>query len=212
MLAAIEQHDMMPGEVTPTGAHLAVQSGVRTRVDSMALEVNQERPVDKDLFVKISAGLAALCQEHFGPLHVELNLFEIKLLIPMNTEVDVERAMLTIQNGNEASLTKEFGMPLKSRRWETIFESGSQRLQVSLSPVAFETVHVHHHNSPLAATPSQVRRAKRLTAAAQRIPQYAPYAVFLEVTLSEREPAFLPRRRCLVCCSPKQKLQKGISS
>jgi hypothetical protein len=41
----------------------------------------------------------------------------------------------------------------------------------------------------LGATPSQARRAKRLTAGAERVQAYAPYAVFLELNLIEKEPA-----------------------
>lgn len=190
MLDAIEKHNMMPGEVTPTGANLTMpERGIRARLDSSALEVAQELPVEEAFVATLCVDLAALAQEKFGPLHIEANVFEMKLLEPMKTDDEAELAMLKFDRPEEAGAAKAFDMPLKSRRLDRLFESGSNRLEVSLAPVAFETVRLNRHNPPLNATSTQIERAKRLTAAADRVPQYAPYAIFLELTLTENEPA-----------------------
>jgi hypothetical protein len=190
MIAAIDAYDVMPGEIKPTGANLTVpEKGITVAVDSVRLEVNHETPIDADHFLGITTGLAQLAQTHFGPIRVETNLFEIRMLVPMNTESAAESAMLTLRTDDGTSLGKDLDMTLKSRQWNTAFESGSQRLQVAVHPVAFEAVRIHRYNPVLGATPSQVRRAKRLTAGAERVPTYAPYAVFLDITLIEKDPA-----------------------
>ena len=190
MLAAVEKHNMMPGEVTPTGANLTMpERGIRARLDTTALEVLQELPVEEDFLISLCADLAALAQEKFGPLRIEATVFEVKLLEPMRTEDEAELAMLTLGTSEDSNLSKAFDMPLKSRRLDRLFESGSNRLEVTVAPVAFETVRLNRHNPPINASSSQIERARRLTAAADRVPQYAPYAVFLELTLTETEPA-----------------------
>lgn len=191
MLAAIETYDLMPGEVTPTRANLTMpEKGIRAGVDSTHIEVYHETPIDTELFLKLSAGVAELAQKHFGPLKIETNLFAIQLLVPMSSETAAERATLALGSSpDEPALAKNLDMTLKTRQWHTDFESGSQRLRVTVRPVAFEAIRIHRYNPVLGATPSEARRAKRLTAGAERVQAYAPYAVFLELSLIEREPA-----------------------
>lgn len=191
MIAAVETYDLMPGDATPAGGNLTLpEKGIRAAVDSVHLEVNHETPIDTETFLKISVGLANLAQKHFGPFKIETNLFEIRMLVPMSTAAAAEEAMLTLGSfPDEPALAKKLDMTLKTRQWHTIFESGSQRLRIAVHPIAFEAVRIHRYNPVLGATPSQARRAKRLTAGAERIPAYAPYAVFLDVNLTEKEPA-----------------------
>jgi hypothetical protein len=191
MIAAVETYDLMPGDAKPAGANLNLpEKGIRAEVDSVHLEVNHETPIDTETFLKISVGLANLSQKHFGPFKIETNLFEIRMLVPMSTAAAAEEAMLTLGSfPDEPALAKKLDMTLKTRQWHTIFESGSQRLRIAVHPIAFEAVRIHRYNPVLEATPSQARRAKRLSAGAERIPAYAPYAVFLDVNLTEKEPA-----------------------
>ena len=101
-------------------------------------------------------------------------------------------------------------MVSQSRRLETIFGSGSQRLQIVVGPVAFETVRMHRHHPTLGATRSQARRAERLTSAADRMPSYAPYAVFLEVLLSEQEPPLSNEEKLFRLMSQKAEIAKKV--
>ena len=189
MLAAIDAFGVMPGEIKPTGAQLMLpEQGIRANVDAMGLEVTQEMPVSEEIFLEICIGLSAIAQKQFGPLRLDLNFFEFKLLVPMTTEDETERTMLKLRGDDYEALARDFDMVPRSRRLQTNFASGSQRLQVVVEPVAFETVRVHRHHPTIGATRSQVLRAERLSAAADRMPSYAPYAVFLEVLLSEYEP------------------------
>lgn len=189
MLAAVDAHDVLPGEIKPTGAQLTLpEKGIRATIDTAMLEVTQEMPIEEQSFFDLCVGLGSLAQKHFGPLRLERNLFELKLLVPMSTDTQAEQAMLKLRGDECESLSKKFDMVPQSRRLDTTFKSGSQRLTVTVYPIAFEAVRVHRHNPTIAATVSQSRRARRLTASADRMPSYAPYAVFLEVTLVEQEP------------------------
>jgi len=213
MIAAIDAYDVMPGEIKPTGANLAVpEKGIRAGVDSNHLEVNQESPIDAEHFLKVSAGLAELAQKHFGPIRVETSLFQGKMLVPINTEAAAEAAMLTAKGAGGISFGKDLDMTLRSHHWNTTFESGSQRLQIALYPVAFETVRIQRYNPVLGATPSQVQRAKRLTAGAERVPKYAPYAILLEVTMIERDPALSTEAKLFSVFMQKAEIaQKAIT-
>ena len=57
-----------------------------------------------------------------------------------------------------------------------------------MSPITFEKVNTNRFNPVLSATPSQIKRAQRISVQAERVPKFDPYALFLEVTVSEMEP------------------------
>jgi len=189
MLAAEDEFEFMPNELKATGAQLAIpERGIRASVDAFALELVQETPVEEDFFASLSAGVASLVQEHFSPV-VETRMFEVKFCLPMSTEADAENAMLRFRNeAPSKKLEDEFDMPLLTRKIEFSFESGSQRLNLLIQPIAFEAIRQNRHNPVLQATDSQATRAERLTAQTNRMPQFAPYAVFLEMALTEEKP------------------------
>jgi hypothetical protein len=211
MLAAIETYDLMPGDIKPTGANLTMpEKGIRAGVDSTHIEVYHETPIDAEFFLRLSTGLAELALQNFGPLKIETNLFAIQMLVPMSSEAATERAMLALGSfPDEPNLAKNLDMTLKTRQWHTDFESGSQRLRVSVRPVAFEAIRIHRYNPVLGATPSQTRRAKRLTAGAERVQSYAPYAVFLELSLTEKEPALSTEEKLFTMLMQKAEIAKA---
>jgi hypothetical protein len=190
MSDAIEEFDLMPGEVLPTGAQLVLpEEGLQSQVNPNFLEVIQEAPSTPDMFLKISLGLASLSAEHFGSPRLDSNCFEIKMQVPMASEEAAGTAMLKMRGDSLAEVSKALDMSSESRRIDHTFASGSQRLRLVINPVAYETIRVHRHNPVLMATASQKKRAQRLTKAADRSPQYPPYAIFLELALIEYEPA-----------------------
>ena len=80
---------------------------------------------------------------------------------------------------------------------------------MTVRPVAFEAIRINRYNPVLGATPSQARRAKRLTAGAERVQAYAPYAVFLELNLIEREPALSSEGKLFNMMMQKADIVKG---
>lgn len=189
MLAAIDKFDLMPGEIVPTGGQFSMpEKGLRGSVNTTTLEVIQEMPVDQKFFRDISSGIACLAQEHVGPLHLEVSSFEMKFMAPMQTEEAANKAILQWRNQDFAGMSKVLEMVPETTRLDATFNSGSQRLRLVVNAVAFEAIRIHRHNPTIMATKSQVRRAGRLTAGAERMPDYPPYAIFLEVTLSESTP------------------------
>lgn len=189
VLAAVDKFELLPAETKPTGASLSLpEEGLRATIDTIALEVVQEQPVDEALFLKIVLGLAALSQEKFGPLHVENSLFETKLFFAVRNAADVERYSLRVPGYDQHERAKAFGMNAAHQNIQTEFISGSKRLHIGVVPTTFEKINLQRINPLLASTASQIKRAKRVTAQADRVPKYDPYAIFLEVALSEMEP------------------------
>jgi hypothetical protein len=214
MLEACGAFDLLSVEAKPTGAQLALpEKSLRVNVDVNGLEVFQEMPIDEsDTFLDICSGLAKLAATSFSPVRVEESMFEMKFLVPMSTAKEAELAMLRLPGETTEPLARAFDMVPHGRRVNSTFVSGSLRLVVAVQPIAFETVRVHRHNPVIGATPKQTNRAKRLSAQADRVPQFAPFAIFLEVSLTEQEPPLENERKLFKVICQKAEAAKSFYS
>lgn len=214
MIDACEGFDLLPTEAKPTGAQLILpEKGLRANIDMTGLEIFQEMPISESgTFLKICKGLAGLAATAFSPVRVEASTFEMRFLVPMSTAKDAENAMLKLPGESPDPLARAFDMVPYGRQLNTTLVSGSLRLVVAVHPVAFESVRVNRHNPTLAATPTQVKRAKRLTAQADRVPQYAPFGVFLEVLLTELEPPLANEEKLFNVINQKAEAAQSIYS
>ena len=189
ILAAVDEYDLLPTDTKTSGAILSIpEKSISINVDSLALDVVQEQPVDEAFFLEVAFGVAGLAHEKFGPLHVESNLIEVKLFSPVKTADQVLRKSLQIPGYDQQERAKEFGMAPEQQRVDVGFVSGSTRLRVVVSPTTFETINYPRRNATPNSTQTQIRRASRLTAQADRIPRFDPHAIFLEIALVEMEP------------------------
>lgn len=177
-------------ETKPTGAHLAVpELSMRALIDATQIELMQEMPVDPPEFILKCMVLSHLYSELFGPVSVESNWFEAKMFWRMSSEKEAEGTMLRFRGGAPDEVAAALRMPLVSQQLAVTCVSGSQRVQLSLRPGAFETVRVLRYNSSIGASKSQRMRAQRLSTTADRVGNYPAYAIFLEVSAKESEPA-----------------------
>lgn len=97
--------------------------------------------------------------------------------------------MLSLLPNGGREYAERFEMPAHSGRLDHTMAAGSLRLQVLLQPIVFEAIRKSWHQAAMAAPKSQARRAKRLSKTAERMPTYSPFALSLEVILSEDDPA-----------------------
>ena len=188
MLAMMEKCEALPTDIKPSGAKLTIpEHGIQASVDSTGLEVFQETPSNDTVFIEFCIVLSDLAERFFGPLTVELNLLEMKLMHGFPQLEQAEEACLKLV-GEHNSLKGALDMIPRTQRLDATFASGSNQFQVVLQPVVFETVTLQRHHSIMGATKSQKNRATRLNAKAERLQDLLPYAVFLELTNSEQEP------------------------